>query len=450
MTRNIGTFSSLSKNQKEATCLLSIGTFLEYFDLMLYVHMAILLNELFFPKTDPDTAALVQAFSFCTTFIFRPIGAWMFGWIGDHVGRKSIVIVTTVMMALSCVAMANLPTYAQIGIAASWGITICRIIQGISSMGELIGAQLYLTEITRPPVQYPIVGIVAISSVIGSVCALFIANTVLNFGLEWRIAFWIGAMIALVGAMARTALRETPEFSDAKRRLKHVYDETETSDQKLKYNKIVNEKSSKKTLLYLFAMYCEWPICFYFVFIYCSNLLRNNFGYSIQDIIQHNLCLSLVQLLATSFVVFLSYKIHPLKIVKTRVIIFIMFILISPYLLNKVQTVPGLFIIQTLTLAFAAIITPACPIFFKHLPVFKRFTYSAFMYALSRALVYVMTSFGMVYLTKYFGNYGFLVIALPISIVCYFSICHFQNKEQKDENLLYDNLDCNVEAKVVF
>ena len=220
MKTDIGTFSSLTRNQKEATCLLSIGTFLEYFDLMLYVHMAVLLNELFFPKTDPHTAALVQAFSFCTTFIFRPIGAWMFGWIGDHVGRKSIVIVTTVMMAVSCVAMANLPTYAQIGIAASWGITICRIIQGISSMGELIGAQLYLTEITRPPVQYPIVGIVAISSVIGAVCALFIANTVLSFGLEWRIAFWIGAMIALIGAMARTALRETPEFSDAKRKAK--------------------------------------------------------------------------------------------------------------------------------------------------------------------------------------------------------------------------------------
>ena len=441
---DIGTFAGLSKNQKEATCLLSIGTFLEYFDLMLYVHMAVLLNELFFPKTDPHTTALVQAFSFCTTFIFRPIGAWIFGWIGDHVGRKSIVIVTTIMMAISCVAMANLPTYAQIGIGASWGITVCRIIQGMSSMGELIGAQLYLTEITKPPVQYPIVGIVAISSVIGSVSALFIANTVLGFGLDWRFAFWIGAMIALVGAMARTALRETPEFADAKRRLKHVYDATETSNHALEHNKIVNEKSSKKTLLYLFAMYCEWPICFYFVFIHCSSILKNNFGYTTQGVIQHNLCLSLVQLLATSFVVFLSYKIHPLKIVKTRVIIFIMFIFICPHLLNTVETVSGLFIIQTLTVAFAAIITPACPIFFKHLPIFKRFTYSAFMYAFSRALVYVITSFGMVYLTRYFGNYGFLIIALPVSIVCYFSICHFQNKERKEESILNDNLACNV------
>jgi len=66
---------NLTKEQKEVVGLLSIGTFLEYFDLMLYVHMAVLLNELFFPKTDPFTASLLSAFSFSITFIFRPFGA---------------------------------------------------------------------------------------------------------------------------------------------------------------------------------------------------------------------------------------------------------------------------------------------------------------------------------------------------------------------------------------
>jgi MHS family proline/betaine transporter-like MFS transporter len=68
-------FSSLSRQQKEAVGLLQIGTFLEYFDLMLYVHMAVLLNELFFPKTDPHTASLLAAFAFCSTYAIRPIGA---------------------------------------------------------------------------------------------------------------------------------------------------------------------------------------------------------------------------------------------------------------------------------------------------------------------------------------------------------------------------------------
>jgi hypothetical protein len=70
---------SLTKEQKQAVGLLSIGTMLEYFDLMLYVHMAVLLNELFFPKTDPFTASLLSALAFCSSYILRPFAALIFG-----------------------------------------------------------------------------------------------------------------------------------------------------------------------------------------------------------------------------------------------------------------------------------------------------------------------------------------------------------------------------------
>ena len=75
----MGTFSGINRQQKEAVGLLSIGTFLEYFDLMLYMHMAVLLNELFFPETDPFTASLLSAFAFCSTYLLRPFGAIIFG-----------------------------------------------------------------------------------------------------------------------------------------------------------------------------------------------------------------------------------------------------------------------------------------------------------------------------------------------------------------------------------
>ena len=91
----------LTRQQKEAIGLLSIGTFLEYFDLMLYVHMAVILNELFFPKTDPFTASLLSAFAFCSIFVFRPIGAIIFGYIGDNIGRKATIVITTFLMSIS-------------------------------------------------------------------------------------------------------------------------------------------------------------------------------------------------------------------------------------------------------------------------------------------------------------------------------------------------------------
>ena len=71
----------LGSEQKKAVGLLSIGTFLEYFDLMLYIHMAVLLNELFFPKTDPFTASLLSAFAFCSSYVLRPFGALVFGFM---------------------------------------------------------------------------------------------------------------------------------------------------------------------------------------------------------------------------------------------------------------------------------------------------------------------------------------------------------------------------------
>jgi len=108
--------------------------------------MAVLLNELFFPKTDPFTASLLSAFAFCSTFVFRPFGALIFGYMGDTMGRRITVVITTIMMAISCIIMAISPTYAEIGITASVIITLCRIIQGLSSMGEVIGAELYVAE----------------------------------------------------------------------------------------------------------------------------------------------------------------------------------------------------------------------------------------------------------------------------------------------------------------
>ena len=168
--------TSLTREQKEAVGLLSIGTFLEYFDLMLYVHMAALLNELFFPESDPATKSLFLAFTFCSTYLLRPIGALIFGWLGDNIGRKHTVMITTFMMATSCVVMAILPTYSEIGITASCIMIICRIIQGMTSMGEIIGAILYLTETIKRPQQYVVVALLNFLSSLGGTFALGVAS----------------------------------------------------------------------------------------------------------------------------------------------------------------------------------------------------------------------------------------------------------------------------------
>jgi MHS family proline/betaine transporter-like MFS transporter len=424
----------LNREQGEAAALLSIGTFLEYFDLMLYIHMAVLLNELFFPKTDAHTAALLTAFAFCSTYLLRPIGALVFGYIGDHIGRKVTVVITTTMMSFSCLIMANLPTYAQIGIAASWIVTICRIVQGMSSMGEISGAQLYLSETIQPPARYSAVALLAFSVSLGTSAALGLASFVTSFGFNWRLAFWAGATIAVIGAVARTKLRETPDFADAKRRIKNMAENTKAKTGKPKVHSVEQEKVSQKTSLALFLMDCMWPLCFYFSYVHCGSILKNSFHLTPEQVIHQNFIVSLVQIASLLLFVFLSYRVYPLIILKVKLLISSVIIITCPYWLDNITQPFYLLFLQSAVIFFAADAAPATSIFYKHFPVFKRFTYISFTYALSRALTYVITSFSLVYLTETFSNWGILIVMVPICVGYALGLRHFEKLDRIDNH----------------
>ncbi len=422
--------TSLNKEQRTAVGLLSVGTFLEYFDLMLYVHMAVLLNELFFPKFAPHTASLLAAFAFCSTFVFRPFGALVFGWIGDNIGRKSTISITTFLMAGCCFVMATLPTYAEIGLASSVLITICRIVQGMSSMGEIIGAELYVTEITKPPLQYSLVTVIAAFANLGTILALLIATLITSFGFNWRYAFGFGLVIAVIGGVARTRLRETPDFVDAKRRMKHKIEKFGFDSKLMDSNPIVLEKLNKKTILFLFFMDCGWPVAFYITYFYCTTILKDVFHYSPAQIIQHNLIIAIVNFLERLVLSYLTYKIYPLNILKFKATIFFIFMLFVPYLLNNLQTPFELMLIQMIIIVFGCTTLPAVPIIYKHLPVFKRFTCASFTYAFSTAAIYIATSFGLIYCTATLGHYGILAIVIPVTIAFMSGVVHFRNLEK--------------------
>ncbi len=419
--------TGLTHKQKEAVGLLQIGTFLEYFDLMLYVHMAVLLNELFFPKTDPHTAALLSAFAFCSTFILRPFGALLFGYIGDNIGRKTTVIITTMMMSTSCVIMANLPTYAQIGITATWIVTLCRIIQGLSSMGEIIGAEIYVTEIVKPPAQYPAVSFIILAASIGSTVALGISSLVTTTGLNWRIAFWVGAGIAVVGSMARTKLRETPEFLEAKKRKLKEDEESKNyviSKEAFEFGK--NKRNQIKTHMAYIFIQCGWPMTFYFGYLYFNQLLKGSYGYSVEDIILHNFLLSIIVLFSDMTLIFLSYRIEPLKILKIKGVIFFLYVLIFPFLIKFSSSSLHIFFIQAVLLAMPLAAMPADAVFIRYFPVLKRFKTASFIYAFSRAAMHVITSFGVIYLTESFGHWGVWVIMVPVTLAFLWSVQHFE------------------------
>ena len=181
--------TKLTRAQKEAIGILSIGTLLEYFDLMLYIHLSTLLNDLFFPKTDPMIAKLLAVTAFCMTFVLRPVGGYIIGRIGDTIGRKHTVLITTFLMAGSCLTIAIFPTYAEVGIWATVAILLCRMVQGFSSLGEAMGAGVYLAETLKSPYKYIANGLIDVQARMGGFLALGIASLVLNSNFSWRYAF---------------------------------------------------------------------------------------------------------------------------------------------------------------------------------------------------------------------------------------------------------------------
>ncbi|MEI8296006.1 MAG: MFS transporter [Alphaproteobacteria bacterium] len=439
-------FSSLNRGQKEAVGLLQVGTFLEYFDLMLYIHMAVLLNELFFPQTDPQTASILAAFAFCVTFVFRPVGALVFGWMGDNIGRKSTIIVTTVMMSISCIIMATLPTYAQIGISAAWIMLLCRMVQGIATMGESMGAGIYLAESIARPASYPAVALICTAAAIGSLVSLGVASLVTSFLLNWRVAFWIGAVIAIIGAVARTRLRETPDFLEMKRkqlsqsiaelhRLENLEDGNVTTPQN---PPVWRDPIKPRTLLSFFFIFCGYPLTFCLGFLYFNSILKGNFGYSANDIIIYNFFLSIILVVSSVFWSLLSYHVHPVKILKNRGYAALLLLLLLPFIMMVISNPVELFLLQAAIITLQLSSIPVDAVLFYHLPIARRFTYASFLFAAAQALMYIITAFGLVYLGSHWGHFGLWVITVPITLAFLYGACHFEHLERKIE--IYPNL----------
>lgn len=422
----------LTREQKESIGLLQIGTFLEYFDLMLYVHMAVLLNELFFPETDPLTTRLIAALSFSSVFLLRPFGALIFGYIGDNFGRKLTVIITTTLMAVSCIIMYILPTYNDIGITASYIMILCRAMQGMSSMGEVIGAEIYLTETIKRPTIFPVVGFITVSLTLGGVAALAIASLATTEGFNWRYAFLIGTIIAMVGGLARTRLRETPDFVNAKKEIQSVFEKTGVDIKLLDKSPIYNEKANKITAIAYFLLECSAPTCFFLIYAYSANILKEVHDYTPGQIIHQNFIVTVIEFFTILLITCLSFRIYPLKILKVKLIIFACFIFILPFIFQYSTSPVGIMLAQLGIVFFGVNVLPAGPIFYSHFPIFKRFTYTGFAYALSRAIMHLTTSFGFIFLFEYLGHYGILVIMIPILIGFSFGLNHFEKLDKQN------------------
>jgi len=235
--------------------------------------------------------------------------------------------------------------------------------------------------------------------------------------MNWRTAFWIGAGIAVIGSVARTRLRETPDFLLEKSK--------KTKTLQLGH---VKKTISKQTMLAYFFIGCGWPMSFYIGYIYFNPTLRD-FGYTPEDVISHNFFLSIIVVVTFFILALMSYKKHPLLILKIRGFVFLLFTACLPFLIIVSKNPWQIGLLQTILLIFSLSGIPSAAVMIKHFPVLRRFMATSFLYAATRAIMYIVTSFGLVYLTDWFGHYGLWVIMLPITCCFLWGIHHFEKLE---------------------
>jgi MHS family shikimate/dehydroshikimate transporter-like MFS transporter len=203
-----------------------VGASIEWYDFFLYgVVAGIVFNKLYFPGGDPVISTLLAYTTFAVGFVTRPLGGVIFGHFGDKIGRKSMLIITLMIMGVATFLIGLVPTYAQIGIGAPLLLLLLRVLQGIGLGGEWGGAVLMAYEYapkdkrgfyaSLPQIGLAI-GLCLASGVVALLSSLLTDAQFLAWG--WRVAFLLSGVMVIVGMYIRLTIQETPEFAAVKAR----------------------------------------------------------------------------------------------------------------------------------------------------------------------------------------------------------------------------------------
>ena len=205
--------------QKKVVIAACFGTFLEWYDFLTFASLATYFSVLFFPADDPVAALLASLGTFGIGMIVRPLGAALFGSLGDRHGRRTIFLVTIVLMGLATVCVGLLPTYEQVGLLAPALLLLLRMLQGLSVGGEIGGASVYLTEHAPEGRRGLYTSVLQLMGPLGMMAST-LQIVVLQHFLDdadfktwgWRIPFLLSAMLLAISIKSRLNLHESPVF----------------------------------------------------------------------------------------------------------------------------------------------------------------------------------------------------------------------------------------------
>ena len=217
--------AQVPKDFRRVIVAAAVGNVIEWYDFYIFGSLAAILAVKFFDKTHPVAALLSTIALFTAGFLIRPLGAFLFGWLGDRVGRKYTFLITLTGMGLGTGVIGLIPSYQSIGLSAAILLFSLRMIQGLCLGGEYGGAITYVAEHVPDESRGYYTGWLQTSPTLGIVVSLaVIIATRTYFGNQvfdewaWRVPFLVSFLLVAIAIYIRLQLQETPIFQEIKAR----------------------------------------------------------------------------------------------------------------------------------------------------------------------------------------------------------------------------------------
>lgn len=213
----------LTAADKKVLYAASIGTVFEWYDFLLFGALAPIMAKQFFAKADPGTGLILALLAFSAGFIVRPLGALIFGRLGDMVGRKYTFLVTIVLMGVATFAVGLLPNFDTWGLAAPFALVFLRLLQGLAVGGEYGGAAIYTAEHAESHRRGEFTSWVQATGTLGLLLSLLVilgCRTALGeeafSAWGWRLPFLLSIVLLGVSIWIRLSMEESPAFARIK------------------------------------------------------------------------------------------------------------------------------------------------------------------------------------------------------------------------------------------
>jgi len=358
-----------SHSYRKVAIAACFGTFLEWYDFLTFATLAVVFAPLFFPSTDPNTALLASLATFGVGMIVRPIGAAIFGSMGDRIGRKPVFMITIAVMGAATVSVGFLPTYAQVGIWAPILLVSLRLLQGLSAGGEIGGSAVYLTEHAGNEHRGFKTSFLQLMGPLGILFSTLQIAVLRNYlspedfqSWGWRVPFWISIALLFVAFKARMALEETPVFLELSK--------THRQSESPLLNNLRDPQTRQRMFLLFFCISAGGAVLFFCVQVYTAIYLKTSVRLAPELVDQLSIYATLALFPLTILAGWLSDKIGRKPVVVSGLCLGAIFILpgfgllkvIGTQYLSDPSNSPGLIFIGLLliclSLALALVVGP--------------------------------------------------------------------------------------------